>query len=425
VVLLAALVWAALPPPHVSSVAASPACLEAVQKNRIYEGHEGWLFESWDLAETWEPEPWATYVPRLVDAFADEGVQLVVALVPTRGMVHPEKVAVPFDADSAVAAYAQTLEMFRAAGAVAPDLLTTFVQPTEPLDALEEAAVFSTGRHWTSRGAELTARAVASAVDQQGMYRRDVQFRSRVLGLGTYEPRLARLLRESCDAPTVMEPLTRYDTNERIGGASGGGLLDAKGPEVVLLGTSNSANDRFHFHAFLEQHLGADVLNAALKGGMGFRAMDAYLRDDAWHEDRPSLVVWELRMQDAHGWPEARRQFRQVLPAVHGSCDEVPASRLDVEAGATVDLGLSGWAMGTGYLELRAANLGFTRFDLITTHADGEVDRVAIERTSHAPNNGLYFLEPSDRTSAAVTSVVLEAGDQGSAVEVRACPVTP
>jgi alginate O-acetyltransferase complex protein AlgJ len=75
-------------------------------------------------------------------------------------------------------------------------------------------------------------------------------------------------------------------------GDDGGGLFgDAEIP-VTLVGTSYSL--RGNFHGYLEEALGASVLNAA-KDGAGFlKSMTEYLGDDAYRDAPPRVIVWEV-----------------------------------------------------------------------------------------------------------------------------------
>jgi alginate O-acetyltransferase complex protein AlgJ len=51
---------------------------------------------------------------------------------------------------------------------------------------------------------------------------------------------------------------------------------------------------RGNFHGHLQQALSAKVLNMAKDGGGFLQAMTDYLKDDAFKQSKPKLIVWEL-----------------------------------------------------------------------------------------------------------------------------------
>jgi alginate O-acetyltransferase complex protein AlgJ len=83
-------------------------------------------------------------------------------------------------------------------------------------------------------------------------------------------------------------------------------LGDATVP-VALVGTSYSL--RGNFHGYLQQALSASVLNAARDGGGFLQAATDYLKDEAFRQSPPALLLWEIperfvdaRLDDEPGW---------------------------------------------------------------------------------------------------------------------------
>jgi len=60
----------------------------------------------------------------------------------------------------------------------------------------------------------------------------------------------------------------------------------------VLVGTSYSL--RGNFHGYLQQSLGAEVLNVALDGGGFIQAVKAYLADESFQSAKPRVIIWEI-----------------------------------------------------------------------------------------------------------------------------------
>lgn len=76
------------------------------------------------------------------------------------------------------------------------------------------------------------------------------------------------------------------------GGAASSALFGEYRIPVALVGTSYSM--RTNVHGFLQQALGARVLNAA-KDGSGFlQSAEVYFSNPAFRETPPQVVVWEV-----------------------------------------------------------------------------------------------------------------------------------
>src|SRR3546814_4929602 len=100
------------------------------------------------------------------------------------------------------------------------------------------------------------------------------------------------------------------------GEATGGGLRDASGdgggllggeddlvPQIVLVGTSNSdSKGGYNFAGYLEQYMGADVLDVAITGGSFDGSLLHYLPSDLYQKHPPKIIIWAMPWQrsEAH-----------------------------------------------------------------------------------------------------------------------------
>jgi alginate O-acetyltransferase complex protein AlgJ len=100
-------------------------------------------------------------------------------------------------------------------------------------------------------------------------------------------------------APMVglaTENVTPYIANI----ADEGDLGDLFGPQtvdVVLVGTSYSANPDWSFPEALKLSLKSDVLNAAAQGLGPVKPMSDYLASDAFRDAPPKVVIWEFPLR--------------------------------------------------------------------------------------------------------------------------------
>ncbi len=72
------------------------------------------------------------------------------------------------------------------------------------------------------------------------------------------------------------------------------GLFGDTSADVALVGTSFSAKSEWNFAGFLQDAMGADVLNFASEGQGPFIPMQAFLASDTFQNTPPKLIVWEI-----------------------------------------------------------------------------------------------------------------------------------
>lgn len=71
-------------------------------------------------------------------------------------------------------------------------------------------------------------------------------------------------------------------------------LFDTQEFPIVLIGTSYSADSRWHFEGFLKQYFQRDVLNVSQKAKGPFIAMQNYLQTEYQELGKPEAVIWEI-----------------------------------------------------------------------------------------------------------------------------------
>lgn len=97
---------------------------------------------------------------------------------------------------------------------------------------------------------------------------------------------LAPYFSDLLPAPDVLAPSsTQLQTEELLG--------DAPTPQIVLVGTSYSADGRWNFDGALREVLAEDVLNLAESGRGPFEPMLAYL-DNPPATPPPARLIWEI-----------------------------------------------------------------------------------------------------------------------------------
>ncbi|MEN9437431.1 MAG: hypothetical protein RIR09_2086 [Pseudomonadota bacterium] len=261
---------------------------------QVRVGKQGWLFLTDELR--FDANGHTNFKARvdLLDTATRRldavGVKLVVALVPDKARVYSEKLSGGQFPEYNHARYQDALSALRARGVIAIDLLAPLTSA-----AADSEVYYRTDTHWNQAGARIAAQSIAKAVQQLPIQIEDTQFSTTVATDVTERSGdLIRLMglenthvffrpRADFEASSTTIPLSTDSPDALFGDA---------GVSVVLTGTSYSL--RGNFHGYLQQALGAKVLNAAKDGGGFLQAMTDYLKDDSFRLAKPKVIVWEI-----------------------------------------------------------------------------------------------------------------------------------
>lgn len=432
------------------------AYAEGVMKamKTLTPGYDRWLFRSEvDLANRFGMTPsMELQFARLIRAFADKGTRVVMAVQPTRGLMHRDKVrpdhAHGFHAPEAIRSVRDYLEQMRRSGAVVPDVMPIIEQLPE------QDYFFRRDHHWTPYGARITAEIVAEAIKSLPEYarvprKRYLTEKGVVLSKdGTMNRALDRLCGNNYGFQYVQgyRTIPLADDADALFG-------DVEDPQVVLVGTSNSAErseetKNYNFDGYLKDFLSVDILNHAQPGAGEAGALLNYLMSQDYDvKTPPRILIWELPVNFRLSDPLT---YRQLLPAVAGGCAAMREKSLNqphhfkadvainvdidgVELGQRVEL-LSNSGLqrrrdlvgGNGFLELRISDKNFKDFYLITYYDNGQRDKVRFRREAIV-EGGLFHLELSrapEVVDANLLSVFMEPMQEikaGTRMEIALC----
>lgn len=252
----------------------------------VLVGDQGWLYsdEEFSKAPNFEVEilKKIQYIVDVKKILGDKGVQLLVVPIPAKARVYPEflgRYRFPNYWKPVYSAFLSSLEK-------------KGVWTVDTLSALEitkkEGAVFmKTDTHWTLLGAQAVAKSIKNVTQLLSLTRVKVtrleSSRKKYLGdLAKFIPlgRYGAIEAELLEVP-------RVETS-----SSSNNLLGVTPIEVILVGTSYSANTNFGFSDELKSALDLDVLNLALEG-KGFATPMKYFLESLV-DSAPKLVIWEI-----------------------------------------------------------------------------------------------------------------------------------
>ncbi|NGY04642.1 alginate O-acetyltransferase AlgX-related protein [Solimonas terrae] len=423
--------------------AADPAAYDGssyLEDFRVLEqGRDDWLFRSGiDLTTDIEiSDASIAQLHRLAAALRARGSELVIVLQPPRGLMDVDKLTDAerkhYDFAAAKKSYAHALQRIRSAGvAVAP--IDRLVDEHKGYEYF-----FRRDHHWTPDGARHTAAVVADTVRALPAFE-DVPrktFVTHTASLIGKPGTLQKVATQICGGSYSMqyvsgditEPADGGDANALLGDAgaaagddaSGGGLLDVADrhddgggllgdagddgevPQIVLIGTSNSdTKGGYNFNGYLEQDLGADILDTALSGGSFDGSLLHYLPSALYQKHPPKIIVWEIPWQN---WPGASKNpyktYRQAVPLVHDGCEGRPAvlsNTIDLKAGSNELLFNGGGAaqplVGARYwLDLQFDDPTVKDLHAVIWYFSGQKESLKMHFNQYVDNGGRFVTE--------------------------------
>lgn len=263
-------------------------------------GSDGWLYSSEEFDAPRDLSvPLGDAIRRVAairDVLAVRGIDLVVALVPTKAGVqsaHLGRYAVPPDL---ARRYDDALDALRSRGVSAPDLLAALRD-----GAAVDDMYLRTDTHWTPDGARRAAEALAPSIepllDAHGSQREP--FVSTVQPPHAFAGDLLKFLplgpwQDRGPPEDIVQERVTETLDQGPDEDAGDELFGNLDIPVSLVGTSYSANPISGFEGALRDALDADVLNVAKEGKGPFTPMEAYLGSPAIDDPRPDVVVWEI-----------------------------------------------------------------------------------------------------------------------------------
>ena len=236
----------------------------------LVQAQGDWLFRTQeDLRTEFTTTPAGfRRLKQLREAFKSKGIELVVVYQPTRGLVNRNKLnpqeKAAFDYDKALKNYQGMLARFAEMGYVVPDLspLTNEALP-ETLPAHD--FYFRGDQHWTPYGAQRTAKIVAEKVKHLPEFA-DIpkrEFETKKSGRMGKTGTLHNMAGQLCGTSYAIQYMDQFTTEPKGEAADGDLFSDAGNPQITLVGTSHSGKN-YNFAGFLEEAIGADILNCLL-----------------------------------------------------------------------------------------------------------------------------------------------------------------
>lgn len=260
----------------------------------VIVGEDGWLYSNEEFLTYADAD---TQLAKHLDLIPDvrrqlsaRGTTLLIAALPAKARLYPEHLGTHQPARVHATLYERLRATAHAAGVPAPDLAAT-------LSACKrsDAVFLRTDTHWTPAGARCAAQALGATAAGIGLnLPGPARYRTERAEPVAHQGDLLRYLPLAPYLSALLPPpdLVAFERSEPV---SGGDLLGgALAPQIVLVGTSYSADSRWNFAGALATALGEDVVSYAATGQGPFTPMLDYLRSADFRSAPPRLLIWEI-----------------------------------------------------------------------------------------------------------------------------------
>lgn len=358
---------------------------------KLIEGKDGWIFRTkTDFLTNFQMNSaLKERFVRLNKAFQDQNMQLVIALLPTRGMMHSHLIDDPdYHVEEAIQSYNNLVKGLRETG--------ISVGAVEDFKAGQDF-YYKRDHHWQAEGAKIIAQNVAREIKKLSSYNDipKVSYKTESKETIDHEGTFQEYANKICGLSIESEKVPFYKTFEASGEENLFG--DKTKADIVLIGTSNSSNQASHtnFDGFLKEYIGADIDNLSVSGGGVDTAMLDWFSSKEYQGNKPKIVIWEIPVyQNFKGEPF----YRQAIPAAYGHCDDlhffeaetiIENDRFKIEKEflekhiATQDT----------YLHLKFSDFKGRKFRLTTVYENGKKEAFDFRRSKFYQPDGIFFLE--------------------------------
>lgn len=281
-------------------------------------GKDGWLFYRHEFAEDPKGADISVdLIQRISRLLTAQGTAVTVALAPLKARVYAEHLPAGLTLSPAqLGQHDRLLAKLRDAGVLTVDLNKAFVQ--SPKRVGEFPLFIRQDTHWSAPGALVAAEAIRDAVLSTPALKAAYEATPAAPYSLTWstqkwpvEGDLIQQLpkgapKQEKEMVSVFEVKRTQQAASLLGNAPHIG--------VTLMGSSYSA-DWTQFPAALKYTLQRDTLSISVAADQGqWVGLESYLRDDAFQNNRPKLLIWELPERDVKSPPDMPyREARYVM----------------------------------------------------------------------------------------------------------------
>lgn len=262
----------------------------------VIVGSNGWLFTEEEFSciphGDQNTQDNLDYIANVADILKEKGIKLHVILVPAKARVYKEYTGKHNVPHCRANLYNHIINSLTEKHIPVVELLTAFRESPQ-----RDTLYLKTDTHWTTQGARMAAMLAAGQIETDDL--KTTSYTTHQTKSNKHEGDLLRYIPGVRNNMIKPDDLMGYETQKDTNASSGeqdaaSALFGEDVPPVTLVGTSYSANPKWHFEGFLKDSLDVEILNMADVGQGPFTVMKKYLDGDTIKNTPPSLVIWEI-----------------------------------------------------------------------------------------------------------------------------------
>lgn len=368
----------------------------------LFNGKGSWLFATeLDLRQDFMFSPAALDgMARLKKLFDHYGTTVVIVYTPPRALMHPDKLDRPgYDQPRALKSYAAALQQLRNLGYVVPDYTRLIPDPTGTFYQRRD-------HHWTTAGAQRTARLVADTIATLPVYQElpRTEYVTELKGLYKKYGTLATVATRVCGMGMPNQYVPSYATLPKNASTSESDLFgDSPAlPKVALIGTSFSKGKvDYNFAGFMEEYLSVSIDNRAMRGGGYNGALEQVILDGMFASQPPRILIWELPGQFSMDSPSF---YRLIGAELEGGCKAAgvisgsgPATVVEQDPLVNADKGVVLPLTARNHLlKFKFSDPSVYSFFLNLTYMSGHHEKIKVERHPYVKHDGTFYFDLPD-----------------------------
>jgi alginate biosynthesis protein AlgX len=373
----------------------------------LMKGQGDWLFRSGEDLRTDFQTSAQGYrrLQQVRDAFKARGIEVVMVYQPTRGLVERNYLLAAdraaFDFPRALKSYQAMLASLNRIGFVTPDL--SGLTDEQPSADSQRDYFFRGDHHWTTYGAERTARVVAEAIRRMPAYQGipKLEFDTQPAGRMAKDGTLHAMAGAFCGTSYASQYMDQFTTQPKAAASAGDLFGDAPLPQITLVGTSHSARF-YNFDGYLKQYTNTDIFNVACAGCGMEGSMVEYLGSAEFREHPPKILIWEL---SAIYEMDQESVYRQILGLLDNGCagsGTQLAQQATLKPNTRNDLlvngrdGLHAWDNGRHLIDIQFADHSVKSLRATLWYLNGRHEALRLDKPTTVDTNGRFVFDMRD-----------------------------
>lgn len=399
----------------------------------LVPGTDGWIFRtSRDLSSRFSLDfKTRTAILAMQRALEKKGIEFAMIFVPTRGMVHYDKIR-PEDREKfgftdIDAIWASYNNLIREAQSVGIHIVGIDRANTGP------DFFYKRDHHWSQAGAHQAAKELARYIRPLPAYEtlKKTEFTTKNTVPYNFNGASDKVFSKICKTAQPPEHIIKTITAPVAVAEEKNDLFgDTLEPEVVLLGTSNSKMEPSfsNFEGFLKEELQTDILNMSVSGAGIDTAMIAYLNTDHYKKGKARLLIWEVP-----GYYDLEKQlrfFRQAMPAISNDCGAQSVAHAEniklIKNNTLVLDGLAGQKItGDGYYVYLKFSAPVKKPFSADLQYVNDRDQYKLKRSGRYPHDGEFYFTLKNSKKDNLDKLILQipAEMNGLSVDAKICKI--